>query len=534
MYATHRAIDVFFALEAGALKAENSTSVLVRLKSNSIKVRKNFSRVTPAPKPVPKKVDHRAECLEQELRPLVQEQLDREGFDWELIRGKLLLMRYEYELWKDSADTKFLLRFLIVESTCSADATHAQLIDQYQLEEQAMEMSFLWRGYAPKYWYMEVVEMLRKFMLTGLPLATASIPGASDSFLQQILGGLVIAVSSILYADCSPYRQKADHYLMLPTQLVLSVAMAGGTLLKVDGEAMDGTASILILTCCIPVLAVLIFALVYPDKVDRQFNKSPAQLLRSQLEPLLLAKGIKWIEVENLVDKITMEEVSQNLTNPMALLDMLLEGGGETGKKLCLALLKPVLTPIIEKTCQGVSWNQVHHQLQKLTIEELRAGLSEPIAFVETVLKGLLRTFGKQALIANLKPLLQETLHKNNLVWKDVQPILVTIDIVGALEAAAADPAAFLSRLSDLGGPVAFRLRIAMLKKPMVPVLARRGLAWQDVLPALQLVDSVGELKAAAADPAAFLLQHLVISGSGPSRCISFNISSPPPPIPIP
>merc|ERR1711865_1254706 len=85
---------------------------------------------------------------------------------------------------------------------------------------------------------------------------------------------------------------------------------------------------------------------------------------------------------------------------------------------------------------------------------------------------------GKQALIATLKPLLQDTLHKNSLVWEDVQPILETIDIVDELKAAAEDPATFLSRLSDLGGP------------------------------------------------AAFLLRHLVISGSGPSRCISFNIPS--------
>jgi len=161
-----------------------------------------------------------------------------------------------------------------------------------------------------------------------------------------------------------------------------------------------------------------------------------------------------------------------------------------------------------------------------LTIEELRVGLSEPIAFVETVLKGLLRTFGKQALIANLRPLLQATLHKNNLEWEDVKPILESINSVDELKAAATNPTAFLNRLSDLGGPAAVRLRIAMLKKPMVPVLAERGLAWKDVLPALQLVDSVGALKAAAADPAAFLLQHLVISGSGPSRCISFNIPS--------
>jgi hypothetical protein len=299
--------------------------------------------------------------------------------------------------------------------------------------------------------------------------------------------------------------------------------MAGGTLLKVDGESMDNTASILIFSFCIPVLAILVYALVYPDRVDRQFNKSPAQLLRSKLEPFLLAKGVKWCEVEELLDTITMDEISANLTNPMARLDMLLDRGGETGKKLCLALLKPVMKPIVEKTGEGVRWTQVHNNLSKLTTEELRAGLSEPIPLVEAVLKDLLRTFGKQILIAKLKPLLEETLHKNNLEWEDIQPILETIDSVDELKAAASDPAAFLSRLSDLGGPAATRLLLAMLKKPMVPVLQERGLTWDDVEPALLLVDSVDELKAAVSDPAAFLLARLVIIGSGPSRCVSFS-----------
>ena len=200
-----------------------------------------------------------------------------------------------------NAENYFLVRYFIVESAIPVEATkdafieatHAACIRQYELEEKATEMSFLWRGYAPQYWYMEVVEMLRKFLLTGLPLATASIPGASDSFLNQIFGGLVIALSSMLYADCSPFRQKADHYLMLPTQLVLSVAMAGGTLIAIDGERMDSTASILIFGCCLPVLILLVYAVYNPGRVDAVF-KSPIELFRCKLEPLLLKKGIKW------------------------------------------------------------------------------------------------------------------------------------------------------------------------------------------------------------------------------------------------
>ena len=67
-----------------------------------------------------------------------------------------------------------------------------------------------------------------------------------------------------------------DHYLMLPTQLVLSITMAGGTLMRIDGAgASDGTAA-MVLLACIPVLLVLFYAICFPDKVDRLCETNPS------------------------------------------------------------------------------------------------------------------------------------------------------------------------------------------------------------------------------------------------------------------
>ena len=70
------------------------------------------------------------------------------------------------------------------------------------------EVVLVWHRH--RFWYMEVVEMLRKFLLTGLPLATTGLGFMpADSFITAIFGGLIIALTSILYADCAPYRHKS-------------------------------------------------------------------------------------------------------------------------------------------------------------------------------------------------------------------------------------------------------------------------------------------------------------------------------------
>ena len=66
-------------------------------------------------------------------------------------------------------------------------------------------------------------------------------------------------------------------------------------------------------------------------------------------------------------------------------------------------------------------------------------------------------------------------------------------------------------------GAIGKKMAIAKLGPKLAPWLAKHGLALQDVLPVLELVDSMEELAAALADPEAFLAR-LAISCVGKAR----------------
>ena len=60
------------------------------------------------------------------------------------------------------------------------------------------------------------------------------------------------------------------------------------------------------------------------------------------------------------------------------------------------------------------------------------------------------------------------------------------------------DPAAFIERLTtSLGPTVGKKLAIAKLAPLLKPLLAKQNLAWADVVPALDAVDSLDELTGA-------------------------------------
>ena len=85
----------------------------------------------------------------------------------------------------------------------------------------------------------------------------------------------------------------------------------------------------------------------------------------------------------------------------------------------------------------------------------------------------------------------------------------------------AEDPEAFLKRLASgaaIGaGAIGKKMAIAKLGPKLAPWLAKHGLALQDVLPVLELVDSMEDLAAALTDPEAFLAR-LAISCVGNAR----------------
>ncbi len=75
-------------------------------------------------------------------------------------------------------------------------------------------------------------------------------------------------------------------------------------------------------------------------------------------------------------------------------------------------------------------------------------------------------------------------------------PALEMVDTVEELTAAINDPEAFLKKLAEASGPAAKKLLIAQLHPKLTPLLEQHGLEWEDVVPAIETIDSVEELEA--------------------------------------
>merc|ERR1719163_2654110 len=119
--------------------------------------------------------------------------------------------------------------------------------------------------------------------------------------------------------------------------------------------------------------------------------------------------------------------------------------------------------------------------------------MSDPVGFFERVI-ALAGPAAKKLVIAKLRPMLEPHVTKRGLAWEDVLPILDTVDTAEELQQAMSDPAGFFERLIASAGPVAKKLAMAKLRPMLEPHVTKRGLAWEDVLPILDTVDTAEEL----------------------------------------
>ena len=85
-------------------------------------------------------------------------------------------------------------------------------------------------------------------------------------------------------------------------------------------------------------------------------------------------------------------------------------------------------------------------------------------------------------LIAKLRPKLEPVVEKQGLEWGDVVPALELVDSVEELEAAIADPEAFLQSLAHSMGPAAKKFLVAKLRPKLEPQLEKQGLQWSAML----------------------------------------------------
>ena len=235
--------------------------------------------------------------------------------------------------------------------------------------------------------------------------------------------------------------------------------------------------------------------------------------LRPVLEPHLSVAKLRWEDVEAALELVdTVDELHAAISDPQGFLERIIQGVGPIAKRVAIEQLRPLLEPHLQQV--SLEWADVARALELVdTVQELRAAASDPDGFLKRVVDGV-GPVAKRIAIAKLKPLLMPHLSKLSLEWTDVALALELVDSVDELRAAMQAPEAFITRVMDSVGPVAKRLVIGKLKPLLVPHLSKLSLEWADVVTALELVDTVQELRAAASDPDGFLTRAM--DGVGP------------------
>merc|ERR1719460_2324924 len=165
--------------------------------------------------------------------------------------------------------------------------------------------------------------------------------------------------------------------------------------------------------------------------------------------------------------------------------------------------LRPKLEPHLKK--QGLTFEDAIPALEQVdTIEELQAALANPSEFLENLAKSTGPAAKKLAMM-KLRPKLEPHLKKQGLTFEDAIPALEQVDTIEELQAALANPSEFLENLAKSIGPAAKKFAMMKLRPKLKPHLKEQGLTFEDVIPALEQVDTVEELQAALANPSEFL-----------------------------
>jgi hypothetical protein len=386
-------------------------------------------------------------------------------------------------------------------------------------------------------WYFEVLDMFRRFTVLGLPKILRAL--APNAGIEIYLGLLIMAVSPVIYSQMDPYDDRNDHNLMIFTQLAQTVVVLCGMVREnVKGNLANWVVTVVIMGTLCPMFLVLIsfvwdptgrvaYRLFVPNTIDQKWDEVKVLLrklagkskeARKAIEVAIASVeegdtedaeaifqlcgkiGLSVIDVDEAALRENLSQLLGAFGVSAKQADMLLDSAG---LGLMIWCLQPVLEPAIAK--HGFTWEDVLPVLETVdSIDELKAAVKEPVAFLERIAEGS-HLIAKKLAIMHLKPPLELHLAKHGLEWADVVPVLEEVDSVEELKGAVADIGNFLEKLANTSGPAAKKLAIMHLKPPLALHLAKHGLEWADVVPVLEEVDSIEELKAAIESPMAFL-----------------------------
>jgi hypothetical protein len=234
--------------------------------------------------------------------------------------------------------------------------------------------------------------------------------------------------------------------------------------------------------------------------------------LKVVLLPLVERVGMDWEDVLPAIELLTsIEELQEALVNPNVFLGHLLAAAGPAGKKIAIAQLRPVLTPLLEEN--GLSWDDAQAAIDMLaTVESLQQALQEPNLFLGK-LRAAVGPVGKKFALAKLRPYVEPELTKRDLTWEDILPVLELMTSLDELQKAFTDPEGLLAQLAEETGPLAKKVALAKLRPHIEPKLAQHSLTWADVLASIDQISTINQVTAALANPEVLLEQLMAMAG---------------------
>ena len=133
------------------------------------------------------------------------------------------------------------------------------------------------------------------------------------------------------------------------------------------------------------------------------------------------------------------------------------------------------------------------------TPDKIAQAAQNPKQFLVTLEEECVGPAAMKLAIAKIRPRIEPALNKKGLAWEDVLPALLALNTLEKIEAAAADPEAFLLKMEEqVAGPAAMKLAVARLRPKVEPSLKQNSsrtqaeLEWADVAPALQVRSTRG------------------------------------------
>ena len=121
-------------------------------------------------------------------------------------------------------------------------------------------------------------------------------------------------------------------------------------------------------------------------------------------------------------------------------------------------------------------WEHARAHIHKLSsLADLHAALDDHEAFIGGIAE-LVATAIKKRCLAQLQPHLEPLLTKHGVTWQQALPMFSQLVSMDRLQAAVADPDAFVKELLSSAGPLAKTFAIAKLRPVLEPMLIKQGI----------------------------------------------------------